>query len=225
MRKLRALPREFDILVVNDGSTDRTGVIADELAHADRQRVYTVHLKHNCGIGVAVQTGYLFASQNGGYKYVIQFDGDGQHDSESIGQLVVACERDELDLCVGSRFMNGAGGGFQSTPLRRVGIRFFGLLLGCLTRVRVSDPTSGFRCAGPRAWRWFAESYPDDYPEPESLFWCLHNSMKVGEVPVEMQARRGGESSIDSLHSVYYMTKVTLAILCAWMRRREPAIE
>ncbi len=231
--RLQELPASYDFLIVDDGSTDDTGVIADELsgglsdktAAEGRPRVRVVHLRENCGIGVAVQTGYLFALQNPGYRYVIQFDSDGQHDVSNVLDLVRMSEQQELDLCIGSRFIHDGPSGFRSTRLRRLGIRFFCGLLKLLSGVRVTDPTSGFRCAGPRAWKRFARRYPDDYPEPESLFWCLRHGLQVGEVPVRMYERQGGISSIRSIDSLYYMTKVTLAIVVDRIRRKEQLSE
>lgn len=218
---LQKLPAEFELLVVNDGSTDRTQQVAEDWAAHSRLPLYVVRLATNLGIGAAVQTGYLFARRRGGYRYAIQFDADGQHNVEAIQTLVQVCERRGLDLCVGSRFLHGDPDGFRSTAMRRVGIRFFAGLISLLSRTRVTDPTSGFRCAGPRAWAAFAEYYPDDYPEPESLFWCVRNRLRVGEAPVRMFRREAGVSSIRSLRAVYYMLKVTLAILVDSLRPKE----
>jgi glycosyltransferase involved in cell wall biosynthesis len=222
VERLQALPDGFEILIVNDGSRDRTLQVAKHLSLASRLPLHVVSLTTNWGIGMAVQTGYLFARQHDRYQYVIQFDADGQHPPEALVELVEACERQGLDLCIGSRFL-GNGDGFQSTALRRVGIRFFINLIGLLTHAPITDPTSGLRCAGPRAWESFAASYPEDYPEPESLFWCLRNGLRVAEIPVTMHERQGGVSSIRSWKPVYYMLKVTLAIMVESIRKREVA--
>jgi glycosyltransferase involved in cell wall biosynthesis len=218
---LQALPEDFEILVVNDGSRDRTGAVAEELARTSRLPMHVLHLPLNGGIGVAVQTGYLFAAKMGGYTYVIQFDADGQHDVSSLSELVAHCESENWDMCIGSRFLNPQSSEFKSTFARRLGIRFFTGLIRFLSGVRVTDPTSGLRCAGPRAWMRFAKSYPEDYPEPETLYWCIRNKLRVGEIPVAMHMRQGGVSSIRLWQSVYYMLKVTLAILLDWLRPKE----
>ena len=156
--KLQSLPDDFELLVVNDGSSDFTSQLAHELAGTSRLPLHVVDLPLNGGIGAAVQTGYLFAAEAQKYDYVIQFDADGQHDVQSIVTLVERCERFDLDLCIGSRFLEADGGGFQSTFSRRLGIRFLSALIYLLSGVRATDPTSGFRCAGPRAWMDFASS-------------------------------------------------------------------
>lgn len=218
---LQSLSDAFELLVVNDGSTDGTSQLAHALAGSSRIPLHVLDLPLNGGIGVAVQTGYLFAAQEERFHYVIQFDADGQHDANAILALVQACDRENLDLCVGSRFLNARAAGFRSTVFRRAGIRFLSWLISLLGNTRVTDPTSGFRCASPRVWRDFAERYPDDYPEPESLYWCIRNHLRVSEVPVVMFERNAGQSSIRAFRSIYYMIKVTLSIVVDLLRTRE----
>lgn len=218
---LQRLPDGYEIAVVNDGSRDRTPAAALDAARTSRLPVHLINMPVNGGIGVAVQAGYLFALKRGDFTYAIQFDADGQHDAEFIEALVSECEKKKLDICIGSRFLEKAGGNFQSTVARRIGIRYFSRLIGLLSGVRITDPTSGFRCAGPRVWKRFAERYPDDYPEPESLFWCARNKLAIGEIPVRMHERQGGVSSIRYFKTIYYMVKVSLAILVDRLRSRE----
>jgi glycosyltransferase involved in cell wall biosynthesis len=194
----------YDYVVVNDGSHDDTAKICR------RHGINFVDLFYNLGIGGAVQTGHLYALQHG-YDVDVQFDGDGQHD---IGCVPVLLEHinQGSDLVIGSRFLEQTAG-FQSTGLRRFGIRW---LSGCIRHVSglsVTDPTSGFRACGRRAIRLFAGDYPIDYPEPESIVVAHNHGLQVSEAPVVMHERQGGTSSINLRRGAYYMIKVTLAIL------------
>jgi hypothetical protein len=217
--RLRQTCPQVDVLIVNDGSTDGTENVAAELAAA-HPRVRYVSLPFNCGIGATVQTGLVFARRNG-YDWAVQYDGDGQHDPNYLLPMVDQARTQGLDLCVGSRFLNLDAESFKSTWLRRVGIIFFARLIGLLTQVRVTDPTSGFRVYGRCAIGMFAEYYPEDYPEPEALFRCARNRLRVGEYPVAMNERQGGQSSIRHLRTAYYMLKVTLAILVDRIRSKD----
>jgi glycosyltransferase involved in cell wall biosynthesis len=220
LRSLQVLPDCFEILVVNDGSNDRSQQVAEEIARTSKPIIRVITLPLNGGIGVAVQTGYLYALKMGVYRYVIQFDADGQHDVSAISRLVEECEAKSLDVCIGSRFLDHEG--YQSTFQRRVGIRFFAWLVQVLGGVKVTDPTSGLRCLGRAAWSRFARHYPEDFPEPESLFWCARNGLRVGEIPVVMHERQGGVSSLQHRWKpFYYMIKVTVAILLDRLRGRE----
>ena len=219
LQRLDRLPPQFEILVVDDGSTDETGPIAECFASSSRLPCHVVRLTGNHGIGIAVQTGYQFALADGRFHYVIQFDGDGQHEADCIEDLIRNCREHQLDLCIGSRFLGV--GHYRATFWRRVGIRFLSVLISSLGVTRITDPTSGFRCASPTAWQAFAQRYPEDYPEPESLYWCLRNRLRVAEIPVHMYSRQAGISSIGRWRSVYYMCKVTLAILVDVLRTRE----
>ncbi len=208
-----------DIVIVNDGSLDRTKEIITLLAQ-EFSNLSTINLPVNSGIGVAVQTGFLFAKEHL-YDYAIQFDGDGQHSADSINDLIEHAKSNRLDLCVGSRYLNMNDNNFKSTPLRRVGIMFFSKLISMLTGTCVKDTTSGFRIYGKKVINAFSKHYPDDYPEPEALYWCVRNKLKVDEIPVKMLERQGGVSSIQHIKSVYYMLKVTIAIFIDRIRKVE----
>lgn len=194
----------YDYVVVNDGSKDNTLKLCRE------NGINVLDLPQNLGIGGAVQAGHKYA-QHYGYDIDVQVDGDGQHDPSYIPQLVKMIE-DGADLAIGSRFVEETGG-FQSTWLRRVGITWLSGLLKLLTGKIVTDPTSGFRASGRRAIELFCENYPMDYPEPESIALALENGLSLSETPVNMLERQGGSSSIGGFSSVYYMIKVTLAII------------
>lgn len=195
----------YDYVVINDGSTDDTLQICVDSGFN------VVDLGCNLGIGGAVQTGHKYA-QSHGYEIDIQFDGDGQHDARFIPALVEAIEQG-ADLVVGSRFMDAGSSAFKSTQLRRIGIKWLSALIKGITGTTVKDPTSGFRACSAKAIKLYCDHYPSDYPEPESLVTASKAQCSIKEIPVSMNERRGGESSISPLRSVYYMIKVTLAIL------------
>lgn len=200
----------FDYIVINDCSTDRTKEICEE------HGFHYVDLPINLGIGGAVQTGYKYAWENG-YDMAVQVDGDGQHDPEFLELMAEYLETHQVDMVIGSRFIEKQG--FQSSGLRRVGIRFFSGLIRVMTGKTITDPTSGLRMAGRNVIELFSKDYPRDYPEPESVVAILRKGLKVAEVPVIMREREGGVSSISMKKSVYYMVKVTLAILIERIRR------
>jgi hypothetical protein len=208
--EIRLFDPGFDIVVVDDGSTDRTaGVAADRGAHVLR-------LPFNLGIGGAVQTGYRFAFEHG-YDVAVQVDGDGQHDAAQLGIILGPVLSGEADLCVGSRF--AGGGGYRSSFARRIGIKLFARIVSAVVRQRVTDTTSGFRAVNRKGIALFASDYPHDYPEVEATVMCVRHKLRLREVPVDMRERGGGTSSITALRSIYYMTKVLLAIFVGLFRR------
>ncbi len=213
---IRALHREaprFDVLVVDDGSTDETGRIAKEAG------AQVVRMPFNLGIGGAVQAGFTYALEHG-YDYMAQVDGDGQHDPAQLAGLVSALrERRDIDMVCGSRFLK-KDMRYPAPVSRRTGIHIFAFLVSALTRQRVSDPTSGFRLYNRRAIRLFARDYPHDYPEVEAVLMLHHHRLRMTEVPVRMYARGGGASSLTSGKSAYYMIKVLLAIFIGLARAR-----
>ena len=207
----KTCPYQLDYVVINDGSTDSTARICRE------NGIHHISLLQNLGIGGAVQTGYLYA-QREGYDIAVQFDGDGQHDLNSLPQLLAPVVRGDCDFCVGSRFLDKSSA-FQSTPLRRVGIQYLSWLIRLFTGTKVTDPTSGFRAANQAVIRDLADYYPADYPEPESIVQIKKMRHRIQEVQVNMFQREGGQSSIRSWKSIYYMIKVSVAVVCASLQR------
>jgi glycosyltransferase involved in cell wall biosynthesis len=206
----RALRCELQVAVIDDGSTDGTAAVAL------RRGVRVVRLCRNLGIGGAVQTGLRLALREG-FDGAVQMDGDGQHPPSELGRLVDALDADPApDLVVGSRYRERQGWG--STALRRFGAWWLKWVIWALTGTRPTDPTSGYRLYGPRALRLFDRTYPYDYPEPEALAIALAARLRVIEVPVTMRERQGGRSSIAGLQAPYYMLKVTLAVMLAYVR-------
>lgn len=193
-----------DYVVVNDCSKDRTEAILRQ------NGINHISLPQNLGIGGAVQSGYLYAKEKG-YDIAIQMDGDGQHPAEEISKLTELIKNGTADMVVGSRFVTKDG--FQSTALRRFGIKFLSGLIKLRIHRRVYDVTSGFRAVNTKGIELFASNYAQDYPEPESLITAAKAGLKISEVPVTMKERQGGVSSISSFKSAYYMIKVSLAIL------------
>jgi glycosyltransferase involved in cell wall biosynthesis len=211
---LRRHAPHFDVLVIDDGSTDDTS----RLARAAGARV--VRAPFNLGIGGAVQTGFVFAHE-GAYDLMVQVDGDGQHDPAELGKLLEAMEPG-VDMVCGSRFL--VKGEYLAPVSRRAGIHLFAWLLSRFVGHAVTDPTSGFRLYNRRAIKLFADDYPHDYPEVEAVLMLHHNRLRMREVPVRMFQRGGGTSSISSGKSLYYMVKVLLALFIGLARRR-PVVE
>lgn len=200
----------YDYLVINDCSKDRTLQICRE------NGFNVVNLPINLGIGGAVQTGYRYAYENG-YDIAVQMDGDAQHDASYLKDMEKVLLEENCDMVIGSRFIEKQG--FQSNGMRRAGIRWFAGMTRLLFGQRITDSTSGMRMCGRRVMELFVKDYPRDYPEPETVCRLLRHKFKVKEVPVVMRSRVGGKSSLASAKSsVYYMVKVTLAILIERLR-------
>lgn len=199
----------FDYVVVNDCSRDDTIRICRE------HHLNVLDLPINLGIGGAIQTGYRYALERG-YDMAVQFDGDGQHDAKYLQTLADKLESEQLDMVIGSRFIENKG--FQSTGLRRFGIQFFKGLIKLLYGETITDATSGMRLCNRRVLEQFSQNYPQDYPEPETVARLLRHGYRVKEVPVVMRERQAGTSSINPAKSVYYMIKVSAAILIERLR-------
>jgi len=210
MQDLRNHAPDADILVVDDGSRDRTAAVARQTG------VKVASLPYNLGIGGAMQTGFQYA-RNNGYDIAIQFDGDGQHMAAEIGELLDLLRRGRSDIVLGSRFLNR--GEYHPPIFRKIGIWIFSKVLSAIIGMPVTDTTSGFRAANRRVIEFFARSYPEDYPEVESLVLLHRAGMTIAEVPVRMRDRTGGCSSITPIRSAYYMIKVLLAVFVDLMKK------
>ena len=209
--EIRAFDPSLDVVVVDDGSYDRTAEVAQEHGAA------VVRLPFNLGIGGAVQTGFRYAFEHD-YDLAVRIDGDGQHDASQLDRILAPVVADEADIAVGSRFA-GDRDGYRSSRSRRVGIRLLAWVVSRIVGRRVTDTTSGFQALNRRAIELFAHDYPHDYPEVEATIMVSRHRLRSVEVPVSMRERVGGRSSITALRSVYYMVKVLLAIFVGLFRR------
>ena len=195
---------QYDYVIINDCSTDST----ERLCH--KKGYNYISLPVNLGIGGAVQCGYRYALENG-YDVAVQLDGDGQHNVAYIEHLLQPILEDKSDMVIGSRFINKEG--FQSSLIRRLGIFIIKIVIKLCCGAVITDTTSGFRAVNKALIKLFAEEYAHDYPEPEAIVSTALNGFRVAEVPVMMNERMGGESSINSLRAIYYMLKVPLALI------------
>ena len=204
IKSLTMVSEEFDYVVINDCSTDATESVLK------RMNANYISLPINLGIGGGVQTGYIYAKEKG-YDIAIQLDGDGQHDAKYISNLIEPILVGCADMTIGSRFINNEG--FQSSMMRRVGIVFLNWLIRICCGVQIKDVTSGFRAVNKKTIELFAEEYAQDYPEPEAIITAAFHNVRIKEIPVVMTERQGGKSSISQIKSIYYMIKVSLAII------------
>ena len=202
----------YDVIVINDGSTDSTEsiLIKNKIPH--------ITLIQNLGIGGAVQTGYKYAFEND-YDVAIQYDGDGQHDVAYVKDLIKPIVEEDYDMTIGSRFIKKDDENFKSTFARRIGINIISFFIKIFARKKIYDPTSGFRASNRRLIESFANIYPTEYPEPVSEVAILEEKFKVKEVYVKMHERQGGKSSIHAWKSAYYMINVTVAMFIESIKR------
>jgi hypothetical protein len=204
---------DFDIVVINDGSTDQTSEVARRFSF-----VRTIDLPINLGIGGAVQTGFLYSQANG-YDLAVQVDADGQHKPSEVNKLVAPILQDVADVVIGSRFKEG--GNYKGRTLRKLGIKLLNFINRILLGEKITDSTSGFRAYNQTALAVLCQDYPDDYPEPEAIYILKRKGARILEVPAEMAGRSAGKSSISVPESFYYLVKVFLAIFVLMLRKQE----
>ncbi len=213
IRRIRGIVTDCPILVVNDGSRDAT------VAEARSAGALVVTHPFNMGYGAAIQTGYKYAWANG-YDFLVQIDGDGQHDPAYIPALLAPIMAGETDVAVGSRFLDADS--YRPSFCRRVGITFFRSLVSLLMGQRITDPTSGYQAFNRNVIRFFTtEFFPCDYPDADVLLTLHLAGFKVGEVPVRMYANQDGKSMHNGLKPLYYVFKMCLAILVTTLRSHQ----
>lgn len=206
IKKVSNLGKNVDIMVINDGSTDDTKNILE------KNNIPHINLINNLGIGGAVQTGYKYAYENN-YDIAIQFDGDGQHDANYIKNIIEPLKDKKADMVIGSRFIDSSSSDFKSTKTRRLGINIISFFIKFLTKKKIYDTTSGFRAINKDLIKLFANDYPVEYPEPVSTTKILKTGYKVLEIPVSMNERKHGISSINQWKNIYYMVNVIISII------------
>lgn len=193
-----------DIVVINDGSSDNTSELAKKAG------AYVIDLPVNLGIGGAVQTGYLYAYASG-YDIAIQVDGDGQHNGSDLTRIIYELEKNHADIAIGSRFVEESK--YKASFFRKIGIHFFSKLVTTLIHYPVCDTTSGYRGVNKKAIELFSRYYPKDYPEVETIVYAYLMGLRIKEIPVNMNPRYSGKSSISLWKGLYYIVKVTIMLL------------
>lgn len=217
IRSIRQHAPDADIVVVNDGSRDRTAEVAEQAGAT------VLNLPFNVGIGGGMQTGYLYAHKKG-YQYAVQIDADGQHDPADLPRLLRHAKNGDGDMILGSRYVERTA--YKSSFMRRIGMIFFSGLVTVFAGQAVKDTTSGYRVVNKRLIDLFSSYYPVDYPEVEAIVYLKRQGYTLLEVPTEMRERQAGTSSITPLKSAYYMIKVALALfmnVLRYPRAREQA--
>jgi glycosyltransferase involved in cell wall biosynthesis len=210
---LAELAREapgLDVVVVDDGSRDRTARVARAAG------VPVLVLPVNLGVGGALQTGFRYALERS-YDAGVQFDADGQHDPRDLPGLLAPLAEGRADLVIGSRFIAGRGG-YRPPRLRGAGMALFSGLTSLAVGRRLTDTTSGLRAYGRRVMRLCLEYFPQDFPDAPLLIWLARRGVRWVEVPATMRARRGGASFYTFAKSAYYPYKTLLASLIAMLR-------
>lgn len=207
VRSVKQTVPQADVLVIDDGSADNT------TQEASAAGAIVARNPFNLCIGGAVQTGLKFARENG-YTMVIRVDGDGQHNPDDIQLIYTALQAGQADVVIGSRFLSKEA--LMPIPWsRRLGIRFFALMVSILTRSRATDTTSGFMGLNRQAIETLAAYMPQDYPEVEGRIILHKAGLRTVEIPTCMRPRETGASSINSWSSFYYALKVSIAVMTA----------
>jgi glycosyltransferase involved in cell wall biosynthesis len=205
--EVQSFHKEFDILVVDDGSADATAALAESCG------AKVLRLPFNLGYGAAVQTGLHYGVEND-YEVCVLTDGDGQHDPQYIASLVEPVASGLADLALGSRFLGKAD---YKVPFgRRIGILLFRKIASYFTHQQITDPTSGFQAIGRNLMEFFVnDNYPYDFPDADTLIRLYFAGFKIQEVPVTIRPRLKGESMHGGFSTIYYIYKMFFSIFIA----------
>ena len=198
------IEKGYDYVIIDDGSKDAS------LEIARKNNYQVIHLSNNLGIGGAMQTGYRYAARNG-YDVAVQIDGDGQHNVEEVDKLIQPIRDGLCNMVIGSRFIDNKG--FQSSTMRRVGIRLLSWLMKLFSGQEILDMTSGFRAIDKSLIHRFSDRYPSEYPEPVTNLQVTKVGYEIKEVPAMMNERQQGRSSIFGIKNVYYMLNVIFQLI------------
>lgn len=207
-----------DVLVVNDGSTDKTSEVAR------RGRTMVLNLPLNLGVGGAMRAGYKFA-RNKGYRIAVQLDADGQHDPHEVPNLLRTMQEESADVVIGARF--AGQGAYSVRGPRRWAMRLLSVVLSRVAGTRLTDTTSGFKASNRRAIELFATEYPAEYlgDTIESLVISARSGLRVRQVGVSMRPRAGGAPSHNPAKAALFLARAVLALLIALTRPVTHAVE
>lgn len=212
LQTVRKEVKEADILIVDDGSTDRTARVARKAG------AMVIQLPFNMGYGAALQAGFKYALMKR-YRYVVQMDADGQHDPASIKILLDEIRKEEMDVVIGSRFLE-LEGGYRVPLIRKMGMRLFARIASLIIGQPVTDPTSGFQALNRDAIRFYASRYyPVDYPDADVIIMLHKAGLRIKEIPVLMHVRKQGQSMHSGLKPVYYVFKMFLSMFVTLLRK------
>lgn len=205
VKAIRKTNSDFDIIVIDDGSSDDTAELAEKAG------AMVLSLAVNMGYGAALQTGYKYALKHN-YDYTVQIDGDGQHDPKFIDQLLDTLKNGS-DVAIGSRFMGNLGN-YKNPALRQIGMMFFRFLIYVFIKIKITDPTSGFQALNKQVIRFFAKSkqYPTDFPDADVIILLHYAGFQVSEIPVVMYNNETGKSMHSGFKPIYYIIKMLLSI-------------
>ncbi len=200
-----------DIIVINDGSTDKT------VKEARDAGALVIELPFNLGYGAALQTGYKYALFKG-YRFAVQMDADGQHDPGYIMPLLKEVRSGSADVAIGSRFLGE--GDYRPTTLKKIGMIFFSMIASSITGQKVTDPTSGFQALNEKSMKFYAsDAYPTDFPDADVLIMLHRKGMRFVEVPVKMNQSTKKKSMHSGIVPLYYLFKMVLSIFVTLLRR------